>query len=230
MEERRVLASFGGGCAEAIGATVLVRDYGRVTSVRANIRDRQTEVWKLDATTPPPPPTTTDRLWPRPDERLTAEREPVAAAPPAETSVWVARAEALPVTWSITRDWTVWAAGVRTWQRLAERGIWVNGCADGLGDSESPNVDLLAGRRVQWHRVSHDQSGDPEAIATYSVKLSIPDDLARRSHFFWTSGSVFRRALDLHPAIRSAWHASGPGRTATIIREALGTDSRHSIW
>jgi hydroxymethylbilane synthase len=230
QEERRILASFGGGCAEAIGATVLMRDYGRVVSVRANIRDENTEVWKLEAHTQLPPRTTADHLWPRPDERQLSERQAVRAAPPAETSVWVARAEALPVDWAVTTDWTVWTAGVRTWQRLAERGIWVNGCADGLGDGEAPGVDALAGRVIHWHRLSHDRTADPEAIATYSVKQSLPGDLSARSHFYWTSGSAFRQALETHPAIRTAWHASGPGRTARIIRDALGGDSRHSIW
>lgn len=230
QEERRILGSFGGGCAEAIGATVLTRDYGRVISVRANIRDEKTGVWKLEAVTPLPPATTADRLWPRPDERHTAERRAIPANPPAETSVWVARAEALPANWPVTNDWTIWAAGVRTWQRLADRGIWVNGCADGLGDGEAPNADALAGRALQWQRLSHDQTGDAAAIATYSVKQHIPDDLSQRSHFYWTSGSAFRRALGAHPVIRSAWHASGPGRTASIIRDALGRDARHSIW
>jgi hydroxymethylbilane synthase len=230
QKERRILATFGGGCAEAIGATVLNRDYGRVISVRANIRDEKTELWNLEAVTPLPPPTTADRLWPRPDERHEAERHSLVAKPPEETSIWVARAEALPPDWPVTSDWTVWAAGVRTWQRLAERGIWVNGCADGLGDSEAPNADALAGRALQWQRLSHDQTADPAAIATYSLKQNIPDDLSERSHFYWTSGSAFRRALATHPLIRSAWHASGPGRTASIIRDALGRDARHSIW
>jgi hydroxymethylbilane synthase len=230
QEERRILESFGGGCAEAIGATVLSRAYGRVTSVRANIRDRKTEVWELDAVAPLPPPTTSDRLWPRPDERHQAERHALAADPPAETSIWVARAEALPSNWPVTADWTVWSAGVRTWQRLADRGIWVNGCADGLGDNEAPDVDALAGRSVRWHRLSHDQSGDPDAIPTYAVRQDLPGDLAGRSHFYWTSGSVFRRALVAHPGIRAAWHASGPGRTASTIREALGETPRQSIW
>jgi hydroxymethylbilane synthase len=228
--ERQILSSFGGGCAEAVGATVLMRDYGRVTSVRANVDGKQTIRWTLDGFAPLPPHTTAERVWPRPEERQQVERNVGSTSPPAETSVWVARAEALPSHWPVTHDWTIWTAGVRTWRRLSDRGIWVNGCADGLGDGEAPEVDALAGRVVHWRRLSHDQSGDPNALATYSVNQVIPADLAGRSHFFWTSGSAFQRALTAHPTIRSGWHASGPGRTARTIREALGGDARHSIW
>ena len=41
--ERNILESFGGGCHEAVGATVLVRDYGRVMSVRARVGAAETE-------------------------------------------------------------------------------------------------------------------------------------------------------------------------------------------
>lgn len=230
QSERQILAAFGGGCAEAVGATVLMRGYGRVMSVRANMGGEQTVRWTLDGVAPLPPQTTAERVWPRPDERQYTERHGVSAAPPAETSVWVARAEALPSNWPVTDNWLIWTAGLGTWRRLAHRGIWVNGCADGLGDDEEPDVDALAGRAIKWRRLTHDQSGDPDAVATYSVTQELPSDLAGRSHFFWTSGSAFRRALTAHPGIRDGWHASGPGRTARTIRAVLGESNRLSIW
>ena len=56
------------------------------------------------------------------------------------------------------------------------------------------------------------------------------DDLESRAHFFWTSGSLFLEALGRHPSIADRAHASGPGRTATTIRETLGPNARLSIW
>jgi hydroxymethylbilane synthase len=230
--ERAVLAGFGGGCREAVGATALVREYGEVTSVRAHLpgsTDRTT--WTLTTTTAIPPRVNDASIWPRPDERDRASRHGVDAAPPAgDEGLWVARADALPAPWTIDADRLVWTAGGRTWEKLAARGVWVNGCADGLGDLEAPGVDRLAGRTVRWRRLTHTASDDPDALATYAVEAPLPDDLDARTHFFWTSGSLFRRALEDCPSIREGWHASGPGRTSRVIRAALGPDARTSVW
>jgi hydroxymethylbilane synthase len=124
----------------------------------------------------------------------------------------------------------VWASGARTWERLASRGIWVHGCSEGLGDDEAPNVDVLAGGVVDWRRLTHSGSDAPDAVATYAVTQPLPDTLAARTHFYWTSGSQFRAALERFPQIREGWHASGPGRTARVIRDTLETGTRRHIW
>jgi hydroxymethylbilane synthase len=113
---------------------------------------------------------------------------------------------------------------------LAGRGVWVHGCAEGLGDDEPVGVDALAGRTVIWRRLTHAAAGGENALVTYAAEEVLPDDLESRSHFFWTSGSSFRRAVAAWPSIRSGWHASGPGRTARAIRETLGADARLSVW
>lgn len=229
--ERRVLESFGGGCQEAVGATVLVRDFGQVTSIRAFVGDAETSSWSLETTAPLPPPAMAGRIWPRLDERSVAQRRPLNVVPPVDAAgLWVSRAEALPDGWVPREDQLIWAAGSRTWDRLAARGVWVNGCADGLGDGEQPGVDLLAGRSIRWQRLTHAASGDPDALATYVVERVLPPDLSWRTHFFWTSGSAFLQALAAHPSLREAWHASGPGRTATVIRDTLGSSARASVW
>jgi hydroxymethylbilane synthase len=230
--ERAVLQSFGGGCHEAVGATVLIREYGTIESVRARTAAGvEATRWSLESTTTAPPPvTSTAQIWPRPDERDRATRRPLAVPMPAAIDgLWVARADAWPADHEQTTEF-VWAAGDRTWQRLAERGIWVSGSADGLGDAEPANIDALAGHAVVWRRLTHATAGDPDALATYAVDLNAPDDLASRTHFFWTSGSAFLAVLGAHPELRTAWHASGPGRTSSVIRETLGTADNVSVW
>jgi hypothetical protein len=123
----------------------------------------------------------------------------------------------------------VWTAGGTTWRKLAARGVWVNGCADGLGDEEAPNVDLLAGRSVNWLDLTHDLAARPNALATYHVDALLPDDLGARSHFFWTSGELFRQALDRWPVIGDGWHASGPGRTRQAIAAKVAPE-RTAVW
>ena len=230
-EERRILASFGGGCHEAVGATVLERNYGRITSVRARLSETEVERWSLGSSTPVPPPAPPEKIWPNPEERTDVKRRRLdVAMPQDETGLWVARAEALPESWIVGPDRLVWAAGLRTWGRLSRRHVWVNGCAEGLGEDEAPPIAALAGRTVRWRRLTHADSGDPDALATYAALQDLPADLGDRTHFFWTSGSLFKKALAAHPEIRHGWHASGPGRTARTIRETLGADAHFRVW
>jgi hydroxymethylbilane synthase len=229
--ERAILQSFGGGCHEAVGASVLIRDYGTVESVRARTNaGAEATTWSLESTTVPPPAASTAHIWPRPGERKRATRRALEVPMPAAIDgLWVTRADAWPGDHRQTTEF-VWAAGERTWQRLAARGVWVAGSADGLGDAEDANIDALAGHAVAWQRLTHAASGHPAALATYAVEQQVPEDLESRTHFFWTSGSLFLKVLGAHPEVRGAWHASGPGRTSRVIRDTLGSADRVSVW
>jgi hypothetical protein len=99
-----------------------------------------------------------------------------------------------------------------------------------LGDAESPGIDSICGHEPTWRRLTHSTSSDPDAFATYAVRTVLPEDLVERTHFFWTSGSLFREAVSRHPDILNGWHASGPGRTSRIIRETIDDAKHVSIW
>ncbi len=226
--ERQVLEQHGGGCHQALGAAILEKPYGRVVSVRS--RDTKSAIWELQRSGPAFPRVAAVQLWPEPGSTIAAERASLSVEPPVAGGYWIARAEALPDTWAVAADTIVWAAGSQTWRRLAERGVWVNGCADGLGDDERPPVDELAGREISWVRLTHDRAPVADSVATYHVDTTLPDDLPERSHFFWTSGDLFKRAVERWPSIRHAWHASGPGHTRETIRRELAASDRIGVW
>jgi hydroxymethylbilane synthase len=230
--ERQVLAAHGGGCHQALGAAMVDKPYGRVVSVRARGQSGENlQRWELETSRPEFPRTSSDRVWPGPGEDVSATRNRLAAERPgADTGLWVARAEALPSRWAPTPDTLVWTAGSQTWRKLATEGVWVHGCADGLGDEERPPVAALAGRELSWVRLTHAGGAGPDAVATYAVETVLPDDLSSRSHFFWTSGTVFTKAIERWPALRGAWHGSGPGRTHRVIADALGATGRTGVW
>jgi hydroxymethylbilane synthase len=234
MKEREVLASYGGGCHQALGATVLPREYGQIVSVRGRSETgRMDERWSLVDDRITQPAVDESRIWPRPSERRRAMRRALdPAQPSSDAGYWIARAEALPKTWTVNPERLIWTAGSTTWRRLAARGVWVHGCADGLGDDEPPPVDALAGRSVTWRRLTHEAaaSHDRSAIATYMVDDPLPDDLSTRTHFFWTSGTLFREAVARWPAVRDGWHGSGPGRTRRAIRTLLASSDRAGVW
>lgn len=230
--ERTILAARGGGCHQALGAAVVEREFGRVTSVRARGETGDDEqCWTLEPRTPVRmPPATAARIWPRADESVTVSRRALdAERPDVSKGLWVARAEALPASWAPSPETLVWAAGSSTWRRLASAGVWVHGCADGLGEDERPLVDALAGRPVSWTRLTHRTAARAGETATYEVDPSLPDDLTDRTHFYWTSGQLFLRAVERWPVLRGAWHASGPGRTRQVIADTIGA-GRAGVW
>jgi hydroxymethylbilane synthase len=122
--EREILRSYGGGCHQKIGVTVLSRPYGQVVSVRG-LTDAGETLERFE-------------LWP-PAER-----------PSSEDGLWVAHAAALPDGGNVEEETIVWTANLKTWRRLAARGIWVNGSAEGLGQQEDPRADVIAGRTISW--------------------------------------------------------------------------------
>ena len=169
--ERDVLARHGGGCHQALGATILPRSYGTITSVRARSADGCVTTWSLASQDAGPPRTSARYIWPRPDERGHAQRTSLDVPPPAGTpDLWISRSEALPEHWTISPEQLVWAAGGTTWRRLAARGVWVNGCADGLGDDEDPGVSAMAGRVPRWRRLTHADAVRSARLAQCAVR------------------------------------------------------------
>ncbi|HEX6363222.1 MAG TPA: hypothetical protein VFZ93_09720 [Albitalea sp.] len=224
VREREILAGYGGGCHQAIGATVLTTAFGDVTSVRGRTDAGDVlSTWSLTPHAPPQPKPEPGGIWPRPGERAGVTRRPLDVRDPRDDrGLYVSRNEALPASWTVGPDRIVWAAGASTWRKLASRGIWVHGSSEGLGLFDPSAVNRLAGREVAWHRLTHAGAGTPDALATYEADSTLPGDLPSRSHFFWHSGSEFRRAVAAHPELRDRWHASGPGHTLDVVTAEAG--------
>jgi hydroxymethylbilane synthase len=240
------LASYGGGCHQKIGISILARDYGDITFLRGEtdageILDRseltggESESAAMDAAT----------AWPLPGDGSDSygegfyERRELkvdAAALRERTEgrgLWIARANALPDSVRIGPKVIVWTAGLTTWRKLARQGIWVNGSAEGLGEHEEPKIDVLAGEKVEWLKLTHtpvpgvaESPGIP-GIPTYELvpRADIPN-LAGKKDFFWMSGSAFVAALARYPEIRGARHSAGPGRTQETLRAVLGKSAK----
>lgn len=231
--ERRYLDEAGGGCHQALGAAVMTKPYGRVVSLRAKGDEGAADVsrWQLENCWREWPRASADRLWPPPGQPVNVIRRPLDVTPPdRERGLWVARAEAMPTHWQIEPHTYVWAAGSQTRRRLAARGVWVHGSADGLGDEERPPIDTLAGREVLWVRLTHSGVSTSDALITYVADAELPDDLPARTHFYWMSGDLFTRAIERWPSIRAGWHASGPGRTRQTVLSHVDDPSRTGVW
>ena len=211
-QERQLLADWGGGCHQRFGATSIDSEAGPLLFIRGK-KSNGEHVEELRWNEPPSPsclpsPQGEVRPWDGPAER--EERVPVQVSPLTQAfdneSVFVAHSRAVSEA-SVTKlaQARVWTSGVPSWLRLASLGVWVEGCAEGLGYEtlrttlDEPVLQL----RPEWTVLTHDaaQSGwqSEKVIATYTVpkasKLgfdpSIQSELAAATHIYWSSGSQF---------------------------------------
>jgi hydroxymethylbilane synthase len=222
VREREILRSYGGGCHQKIGTSVLRRPYGEITFLRGLTDDGVVlrEV-SLRANHLRPPKIAKEMMWPlTPVDSDWFKREPVPATMP-NSPLWVAKADALPEDAIVPDSQIVWTAGSKTWLKLVSRGIWVNGSADGLGEKEDPRIETLAGGTVNWTKLTHADASSENgmrSLATYRLvpKTDAPS-LEGKQYFFWSSGSAFERALSLNPWLKSMTHFCGPGNTQKAL-------------
>ena len=130
---------------------------------------------------------------------------------------------------SIIATKNVWAAGTRTWFKLAEKGIWCNGCADGFGfrflapvfqsdfvKTEIEKVWIL----TNLQSARHWQAEGLNALGTYQLvpKLSteIIDRLSKAQAFFWTSFQQYETCLP-YVLKQDAIHLCPSGKTADLL-------------
>jgi hydroxymethylbilane synthase len=234
--ERRLLAERGGGCHQSFGATqievpglgslLFVRDAGAEPELR----------WT--ASTPLPAVTGVVRAWDGSQaERAPAEMLPagIAAARahlPDADALFIAHQRALPaeLAAAIRPDAHVYVPGVATWRALAERGVWVEGCADGLGFAHldpllrEPLLGLAPA--ANWTVLTHAGAlaGWPagQALATYQHGAGSEEaasaPASNATHCYWHSSAQFDRWWQRVGA--GAHHACGPGKTYEHLQRA----------
>ena len=231
--EREILRSYGGGCHQKIGASVLRRSFGEVTFQRGLTDDGQVlDGYSLLASMPRPPKVSPELLWPTDSaESDWFTREGISVGESVlspslkgrvSNALWIAKAEALPDDWPVAER-VIWASGVQTWKRLARRGVWVNGCAESLGEHEPTRIETLAGGPLNWLKLTHQDGytdGEMPVAATYRlVPNSEGIKLSGKKYFFWKSGSSFEQALKLNPWLSDMTHFCGPGNTQRILEK-----------
>jgi hydroxymethylbilane synthase len=223
-QEREILRGYGGGCHQKIGASVLRRPFGEVTFLRGLTDGGQVlDKYSLSASKSRPPKIGRNKMWPLSSSDTDwFAREGIPVEPvDASIALWIAKADALPDDWLPCPGQIVWASGVKTWRSLAQRGVWINGSAESLGEQEPQNIETLVGSPLTWLKLTHESGyneGTALTLATYRlVPKNGPVDLKGKTYFFWKSGSSFEHALSLNPWIKSMTHFCGPGNTQRIL-------------
>jgi hydroxymethylbilane synthase len=160
--ERQLLAEWGGGCHQRFGATCVSADAsGELLYVRG-VRPDGVFVDELRYDAPAWRGKRPVRAWDG-AARDRGEISDLGTAPVTERPAWfVAHSRALPEAegWRQAASAArVWTSGASSWFRLAERGIWVEGCAEGLGfEAVAPTLSeavLALPSRAEWAVLTH---------------------------------------------------------------------------
>jgi hydroxymethylbilane synthase len=228
--ERAWLARWGGGCHQRFGATFVAHPAfldGLLFMAGRNPAGESCDELHWSA---PPRPTGTVREWSGGNWRKRAAHDldgPVAAV---KGALFLAHARALPKgAEPQVASARVWTSGTPSWFELARRGVWVEGCGEGLSYAwirpllAEPVLGLPA--EAEWTVLTHTEAlGDWSALqatATYSVSdLEYPAEaiaaLREATHVYWSSGSQWKALGSQAPA--TAHFACGPGKTAETLR------------
>ena len=125
----------------------------------------------------------------------------------------------------------VWASGTKTWYHLATKGVWVEGCADGLGfnflcdvfrsaliNIDTTGIQILtnSSSKVHW------QKDGINAAATYELTGNLTEELkseiAAADIIFWTSFQQYELCKSFLK--EDVQHVCPSGKTGLLLKEA----------
>jgi len=217
----------------AVGATALTqKSIGTLMYVRGGNLDCECIEWQR------PPRPGESRSWDGGELQQFVRRNPLSIDSSVNNpaAMFVAHWHAITDAVSIADHTRVWVSGVRSWQNLARRGIWVEGCADNLGFADVvPTLGCKVLRLPElqhWLALTHSKAirswrgtDVGRVLATYTVEpVANIDDLpnlrrnvAGATHFFWGSIDQYLSVKKWIPDV--AHHACGTGKTAQALQE-----------
>jgi hydroxymethylbilane synthase len=124
----------------------------------------------------------------------------------------------------------VWAAGTRTWFALAKKGLWVNGCADGLGlgfilpilaaplfsiQQKDLQVITNTSSALHWQKDGIAATGTYALHPTHSE--TIVNAIANADIIFWTSFQQYEACKQY--ISKPVTHCCPAGKTATLLSQ-----------
>ncbi len=225
QKERRMLTTYGGGCHQKIGISCALFSWGEVTWLKGETDDGEVlnfhgmqESFDIPR----------NQAWPLNRSNGDFFKRQSLSHNQSEFNkfdLFVTKSLALPHGVEVSADHILWTPGLKTWKKLAERGYWVNGTSESLGEDWGLNVQEILGREPRWLKLNHEtgmSSINKQLKATYRLvateDISFPEE---KEHFYWRSASQFQYALNLHPSLSKKQHYCGPGNSFAMISSLL---------
>lgn len=223
--ERAVLLQHGGGCHQKFGVACVDVDNiaDPIVIIRGKNKSEQ-DVSALRWATPAP-----QRIQSFFDGQEWSEQifsfEKLPYDMPHAQAAFIAHHRACPD--NLSHDMRLWVSGPSSWFKLAQKGLWIEGCADGFGFSfvrDTLSEPFLALPPLsEWAVFTNEGAAETwtgmPVTATYRLHEDVQHaaiDALRQADLIWWSSAAQYRALQNHvPA--HALHACGPGKTAAEL-------------
>lgn len=228
--ERTILKSYGGGCHQKIGVSHEILETGKLLTVKGETEDgeelseRSFNNNKEDYFHS----VNDSNYFPRnKGEQRFFERKPSLDSLEAlkkikNKGIYVSRSNAIESSNLLDDSNIVWTSGVDTWKSLAQKGYWVNGTSDSLGENNSPEESLF--EEISWLKVTHKDNldKDKEVLVSYELNpLDVSERLLECDYFYWMSASSFELAIKKYPELKERNHACGLGKTFELIKKIV---------
>ena len=230
--ERDTLEKYGGGCHQKIGVSNEKTIFGDIFTIKGitednvvlstrkiNRKSKNEDLWKsISSENIFPLNLEKYNIFTRQEIRKNIEK----ASKLKNYNILATRGNVLDGISQLDSTNTLWTSGVKTWYSLAKKGFWINGTFDSIGENQDPAIDCLSINK-NWLKLTHEDSSEffiKEKLSTYRlIKSEINEDLSKKTHFYWMSGSAFLHALEKFPNITNKYHSCGPGNTYEIIKK-----------
>ena len=234
VNERKIMSRYGGGCSQKIGVSIWEKNNVKIKSI--NGLTENDEVLE-DFTT------ISSKLI-EPDSSKTTIRSnafPVAKNEKnifsrkffdkntqisrlQNSIIYITRKTVLKNKPAFSHSCVLITSGIKTWRESVNKGYWINGTTDSMGQSELDYLGLIAkGKDVIKLSFKENSSDKTDTIDLYELLDPIfPKDFEEREEYFWMSSFAFSVALKHYPAIIKKRHASGMGNTYNKIKKLLG--------
>ena len=238
-QERNILKSYGGGCHQKIGVSYIPTHFGLIKIQKGETDDgKKFYTWeknengrnlniKIDKKFIYPSSLSKYKLF----NRRYLEKNINQVNSLLNHCVYISRSNALPVNAKIDSSNIIWTSGIKTWESLAKKGIWVNGTSDGMGENTDANVKNLTVN--PWIKLTHvfaPKTNITKTIHTYILEeLPIKENISSKKFFYWMSSSAFNYVFSQYPEIINAYHACGPGNTYEAIKKVIKDPQRLDI-
>tara|TARA_B100001250_G_C19784490_1_gene783460 strand:- start:970 stop:2106 length:1137 start_codon:yes stop_codon:yes gene_type:complete len=231
--ERKIMSKYGGGCSQKIGVTIwrkngnLIQSLSGITEKGENLKFYGTikrEVSfkeKLISTSNIFPNNKKERsLYKRVDYNKNSRLNNLS-----NSIVYLSRKNVLKYNPVFDDSCIIWTSGLKTWESAVNKGYWVQGSSESLGENEIKKISTLFSEIYPIIKLTFagDSLDSSKIIDTYRLeKPQFPFDFEKRTHFFWTSSKLFKIAIERFPSIKNKNHSCGMGSTYKNLSKILG--------
>ncbi|PIP89199.1 MAG: hydroxymethylbilane synthase [Bdellovibrionales bacterium CG12_big_fil_rev_8_21_14_0_65_38_15] len=224
--ERKAFNQYGGGCHLAVGVAVIASKACFIHSHRGVKDEQSIEELYLE---PAPKKVKAVKVFegmPHHDKLLKKSPTMNIEVDLNDKDVFATSSNVFEALSKTNQSRGLWAAGTKTWQKLASANHWVNGAADSLGEDQlkefekSELLKIIRGSDFNWLVLSAEDASSQlgPVVETYTRETQTTSSEFKRtieetSDFFWTSFPQYQTYLEHFPGIHAKRHWCGLGKT-----------------